>query len=109
MMVKKGGRRIGRAIDYYNKLLYLSITCDMGNNLAERLPTFSEMIQYYGPYVGLVLSLIIVTLILQFIWFQKILKAKNEEIKRLADREQKLNDRLIYMITEEIGFKKRDK
>jgi hypothetical protein len=81
----------------------------MGNKLAERLPTFSEMIQYYGPYVGLVLSLIIVTLILQFIWFQKILKAKNEEIKRLADREQKLNDRLIYMITEEIGYKKRDK
>jgi hypothetical protein len=69
----------------------------------------SEMIQYYGPYLGLVLSLIIATLILQFVWFQRILKAKNEEIKRLADREQKLNDRLIHMINEEIGYRKRDK
>lgn len=81
----------------------------MGNKLGEQLPTFSEMIEYYGPYVGLVLSLIIATLILQFVWFQKILKAKNEELKRLADREQKLNDRLIYMISEEIGYRKRDK
>jgi hypothetical protein len=82
---------------------------NMGNKLAERLPTFSEMIQYYGPYVGLVLSLIIAILFLQYIWFQKTLRAKNEEIKRLADREQKLNDRLIHMINEEIGYRKRDK
>jgi ABC-type bacteriocin/lantibiotic exporter with double-glycine peptidase domain len=81
----------------------------MGNKRGEWLPTFSEMIQYYGPYLGLVLSLIIATLILQFVWFQRILKAKNEEIKRLADREQKLNDRLIHMISEEIGYRKRDK
>jgi hypothetical protein len=82
---------------------------NMGNKLAERLPTFSEMIQYYGPYVGLVPSLIIAILFLQYIWFQKTLRAKNEEIKRLADREQKLNDRLIHMINEEIGYRKRDK
>ena len=81
----------------------------MGNKLNERLPTFSEMIQYYGPSLGLVLSLIIATLILQYIWFQKVIKAKNEELKRLADREQKLNDRLIYMINEGIGYRKRDK
>jgi hypothetical protein len=81
----------------------------MGNKLAERLPTFSEMIQYYGPYVGLVLSLIIAILILQYIWFQKTIKAKNEEIKRLGDREQKLNDRLIHMINMGIGYTKRDK
>jgi hypothetical protein len=81
----------------------------MGNKLGVRLPTFSEMIEYYGPYVGLVLSLIIATLILQYIWFQKVIKSKNEEIKRLADREQKLNDRLIYMINKGIGYRKGDK
>lgn len=81
----------------------------MGNKLGVSLPTFSEMIQYYGPYVGLVLFLIISTLVLQYIWFQKVIKAKNEEIKRLADREEKLNDRLIYMINNEIGIRKRDK
>jgi ABC-type bacteriocin/lantibiotic exporter with double-glycine peptidase domain len=81
----------------------------MEQHLSVRLPTLSEMIQYYGPYLGLVLSLVIVILILQSIWFKKILKAKNEEIKRLADREQKLNDRLLHMISEEIGYKKREK
>lgn len=74
-----------------------------------RLPTLSEMIQSYGPYVGLVLSLIIAILVLQYIWFKRVLKAKNEEIKRLADREQTLNDRVIFMISEEIGYKKRTK
>lgn len=81
----------------------------MGNKPGAWLPTFSEMIQIYGPYLGLILSLIIANLILQYIWFRKILKAKNEEIKRLADREQKLNDRLIFMINEEIGYRKREK
>jgi hypothetical protein len=74
-----------------------------------RLPTLSEMIHYFGPYVGLVLSLIIAILILQYIWFRRVLKAKNDEIKRLADREQLLNDRVIFMISEEIGFNKRAK
>ena len=78
-------------------------------HLSARLPTLSEMIQYYGPYIGLVLSLIIAILILQYIWFKRVLKAKNEEIKRLADREQLLNDRVIFMISEEIGYKKRTK
>ena len=81
----------------------------MKQSLSERLPTFSEMIQYYGPYLGLVLSLVIVILILQFLWFKRVLKVKDGEIKRLADREQKLNDRYIFMISEEIGYKKREK
>jgi ABC-type bacteriocin/lantibiotic exporter with double-glycine peptidase domain len=77
--------------------------------LGVRPPTLSELIHYYGPYLGLVLSLVIVILILQFIWFKRTLKAKNEEIKRLADREQKLNDRYLFIIDEKIGFKKREK
>ena len=81
----------------------------MGNELNGRLPTFAEMIQYYGPYLGLVLSLIIITLILQYIWFNRIIKAKNEEIKRLAEREQVLNDRIVFMISEEIGYRKKIK
>jgi hypothetical protein len=82
----------------------------MKQSLGEQLPpTLSEMIQYYGPYLGLVLSLVIAILILQFLWFNKVVKAKNEEIKRLADREQKLNDRYLFMIDEEIGFRKREK
>jgi len=81
----------------------------MEQRLGERLPTLSEMVHNYGPYLGLILSLVIVILILQYIWFSRILKAKNEEIKRLADREQKLNDRYLFMISENIGFKKADK
>jgi hypothetical protein len=81
----------------------------MEQRLSERLPTLSEMIHYYGPYLGLVLSLVIVILILQHFWFNKVLKSKNEEIKRLADREQKLNDRYLYMIDQEIAVKRSEK
>jgi hypothetical protein len=77
--------------------------------LKYQLPTLPEMIENYGPYVGLVLSLIIAILVLQYIWFKRVIKAKDEEIKRLADREQTLNDRIIFMISEEIGYKKRTK
>jgi hypothetical protein len=81
----------------------------MEQGLSARLPTLSEMVHYYGPYIGLVLSLVIVILVLQNLWFNKLLKAKNEEIKRLVDREQKLNDRYLHMINEEIGYRKREK
>jgi hypothetical protein len=76
----------------------------MGSKFAVRLPTFDDMIQYYGPYLGLVLSLIVLILILQFIWFRRVLNAKNEEIKRLAGNQEKLNDRILHMIDAEIGF-----
>ena len=75
------------------------------SSLTSSLPTFSEMVKYYGPYLGLVLTLIVVILILQFVWFGRILKAKNEEIKRLVEREQELNTRILHMLNEEIGFK----
>jgi hypothetical protein len=91
------------------KKWYIRLKEDMEQRLGERLPTLSEMVHYYGPYLGLVLSLVIVILILQFLWFSRALKAKNEEIKRLADREQKLNDRYLFMISEVIGYKKPEK
>ena len=81
----------------------------MGEALRTRLPTFSEMIHYYGPFVGLVLSIIILILVLQYIWFKRVLKAKNEEIKRLVEREQKLNDRYLFMISKEIGYNWKEK
>jgi hypothetical protein len=81
----------------------------MEEALRVRLPTFSEMVHYYGPYIGLVLSIIIAIVVLQFIWFNRLLKAKNEEIKRLVEREQKLTDRYLFMISEEIGYPRKEK
>jgi len=81
----------------------------MEKALSARLPTLSEMVHYFGPYVGLVLSIIIAIVVLQFIWFNRTLKAKNEEIKRLVDREQKLNDRILYMLSEDFVYKWKDK
>ena len=78
-------------------------------DLAKQLPTFGEMVKYYGPYLGLVLSLIITILILQFVWFNRILKAKNEEISRIVQREDEMSKRVLHMISEEIGYKKTKK
>jgi hypothetical protein len=75
-------------------------------NLAKELPTFGEMVKYYGPYIGLVLSLIIIILILQSFWFSKLRRAKNKEIERLVQREQQLNERILHLIDKEIGYRK---
>lgn len=71
-------------------------------------PTFEQMVKYYGPYLGLVLALIIVILVLQFRWFNKVLKAKNEEISRLIKREEDLNSRVLHMIDQQVGYKKKN-
>ncbi len=77
------------------------------NPLADKIPTFSEIVKYYGPYLGLVLVLLVAILVLQFIWFSRLLNAKNDEIKRAVEREQELNDRILHMIDEEIGYRKK--
>lgn len=60
------------------------------NQLNSRLPTFSEMVWYYGPFLGLVLSLIIAMMIMQYIWYDKNVKAKAEEINRHINYEERL-------------------
>ena len=78
----------------------------MQADLVKRLPTFEEIVKYYGPYLGLIIALVIVILILQFVWFKRIVRAKDDEIKRLSEREQVLNDRILSLIDKEIGYKK---
>ncbi len=71
----------------------------------EKIPSFNEIIKVYGPYLGLLLILIVGILILQYRWFIKILKAKDEEIKRSTGREEALNKRVLHMIDKEIGYR----
>ena len=81
----------------------------MEQALRTRLPSFSEMIHYYGPYIGLVLSIIIAIVVLQFVWFKRVIKTKDEEIKRLVDREQKVTDRYLFLISKDIGYPGKEK
>jgi len=81
----------------------------MEEALRARLPTLSEMIHYYGPYIGLVLSIIIAIVVLQFVWFKRVINTKDEEIKRLVEREQKLTDMYLFMISKEIGYPRKEK
>ena len=74
-----------------------------------KLPTFNEITKVYGPYLGLLLILIVVILILQYRWFIKVLKSKDAENKRLIEREQSLNERILHMLDKEIGYKKNQK
>lgn len=90
-------------------MVYLQDTLNIGSRSDKGLPTFGEMVTYYGPYLGLVLSLIVAILILQFYWFRRILVAKDKEILRINEREKELNDRIMHLISEEIGYKKKTK
>lgn len=90
-------------------MVLLQIAGKQPFNPITQLPSFEQMVKIYGPYLGLVLFLIILILILQYYWFHRLLKSKENEIKRLVEREQTLNDRLLHMINEEIGYKKKSK
>jgi ABC-type bacteriocin/lantibiotic exporter with double-glycine peptidase domain len=77
------------------------------DELTKRLPNFQELVTYYGPYLALLLIIIIAFLIMQYVWFSRVLKSKNQEISRLVTREKELNDRLLSMIDKKIGFKEK--
>ena len=73
--------------------------------LTSRLPTFKELVSWYGPYLALVLGLVIAFLVMQFVWFSRLISAKNKEISRLVTREKELSDRVLHMIDKKIGLK----
>jgi hypothetical protein len=70
------------------------------------LPTFKDMVTYYGPYLSLILILTVAICFVQKRGFNKIVKVKDEENKRLIEREQTLNDRIVFMIDKEIGYRR---
>ncbi len=72
------------------------------NNDRIPLPTFAELVTYYGPYLALVIAIIIAFLIMQYIWFKRVIRAKDEEIKRLVTHEKELNKRILLMLDERI-------
>jgi hypothetical protein len=75
--------------------------------LKSRLPTLKELVNWYGPYLALVLGLAIAYLVMQYVWFSRIIIAKNKEISRLITREKDLNDRLFHLIDKKTGFKQK--
>ena len=74
---------------------------------AKQLPSFKQLIDIYGPWLGLIVALLIVILILQYYWSRRVISAKNDEIKRLVTMEEDLHKRIMTMIDQEIGFRKK--
>lgn len=70
------------------------------------MPTFAELVTYYGPWLTLILILVIGMLFLQNHLLMKVVRAKDLEIKRITERETELNERILTMIDKEIGLKK---
>ena len=76
-------------------MILLQVTGSPGQaNILDKIPTFEALIQTYGPFLGLIIILVTIILVLQYHWFSRALKAKNEEIKRLVEREKELYIRL---------------
>lgn len=70
-----------------------------------QMPSFDVLVNIYGPYLGLILFLLICLLIAQFYWFSRVIKAKNDEIERLVKREEDVSKRLLHLVDEKIGYK----
>jgi hypothetical protein len=75
--------------------------------LVQRVPSFVDLVHYYGPYLALIFSLVIAFLIMQYVWYSKYINSKKEEIKRLIAREVQLNTRLLFLLDKRTGFKKK--
>jgi len=65
-------------------------------------PTFIELTNTYGPFLGTVILLVVIILWLQHHWYSRALKAKNEEIKRLVEREKDLFARVTVLLDKAI-------
>lgn len=65
------------------------------DKLVDRLPTFSDLISTYGAFLTIVLVFVIAFGIMQFIWYKGTLKSKDEQIKRMDEKEKELFDRLM--------------
>lgn len=69
--------------------------------------TFDEIIDAYGPYLGLILMLQVSFMIMQFRWFRRVVKVKDQEIERLVLREEEINKRLLFIIDHRINYTER--
>jgi hypothetical protein len=68
------------------------------NQVTNRLPTFSDLVSTYGAFLTFVLIAVITICLLQHNWFNKLLKSKDEQIKRLDEKEKEIYKRLLDCI-----------
>ncbi len=64
----------------------------------DRLPTFSDLIGTYGAYLTTIIAAAVAICCLQFWWFNRIMKAKDQQIKRMDEREQEIYNRLLQLL-----------
>lgn len=81
----------------------------MQNEVLHRIPTFQEIVKYYGPFLGLVIFFVISFMVMQYVWYNKLLSAKQKEIDRIVIREDELNKRLMILHDKQIGYTKAKK
>lgn len=69
------------------------------------LPTFKDLTEKFGPYLGLLIFFLFLILYLQWYWFNRTLKGKDEEIKRSVSRVSELEKLVNKMMNQEIANK----
>lgn len=70
------------------------------------VPSLWQLIEVYGPWLGLIVFLIIIILVLQFIWYNKTLNNLTQEINRLISQNRELSERFVKLIDKEARIKK---
>jgi uncharacterized membrane protein len=71
----------------------------------QALPTFPELVNNYGPFLGLIIFLVICFMTAQYFWSRSVIRAKNQEIARLVQREDELSKRILHLIDKKISYK----
>lgn len=70
------------------------------------LPSWDTITHQYGPFLGCFVFFIILVVILQFYWYRKNLKSKDEEIARSVKRTTEL-EALVNKLINQIRSNKK--
>lgn len=74
-------------------------------NPISNFPSWDTLTKQYGPFLGALVFFIIIVVILQWFWYNKNLKSKNQEIERSVKRVTEL-ETLVNKLINQLRSKK---
>jgi hypothetical protein len=63
-------------------------------------PTWHDLITQFGPYLGTLIFFISIIILLQWFWYNKNIKSKNQEIERNVKEKSELNAMILKLVNQ---------
>lgn len=87
-------------------MIFLDASGATTKYVADHLPTFVDLVTYFGPYIGFILFLIICFNFWVYRLYVGRLKERQDEINRLAEENKEWRERFQAMLDKNFSIKK---